>query len=111
MKPTLCAAMLISLMLALAGCKQPDAANETNFTAALEQHFDTHGDLCIGRHAWPVDVPDLPVAARLRDCIQMLALEHAGLVAHVNAEMKLRHQNGEEETVKALRYDLTGKGR
>jgi hypothetical protein len=41
----------------------------------------------------------------------MPALEHAGLVAHVNAEMKLHHQTGEDETVKALRYDLTDKGR
>jgi hypothetical protein len=111
MKPILCAAMLATAMLALAGCSRPDAANEANLSAALEKHFEAHGDLCIGRHAWPVDVPDLPVAGGLRDGIQMPALEHAGLVAHVNAQMKLHHQNGDEETVKALRYDLTDKGR
>lgn len=98
------------LALMLGGC-QTNAANDTNFTAALQKHFEAHGDLCIGRHAWPVDVPDLPMASGLRDGIQMPALEHAGLVAHVPAEMTWPHRDGTSETVKALRYDLTDKGR
>ncbi|WP_152602760.1 hypothetical protein [Caballeronia sordidicola] len=111
MKPILSAPMLATVMLALAGCDHPDAANEVNFRAALDKHLEAHGDLCIGRHIWPVDVPDVPVAGRLRDGIQMPALERAGLVAHVNAEMKLHHRDGTDETVKALRYNLTDKGR
>lgn len=109
MKPILFASA--AALALLAGCSAPDAPNEANFRAALEKQLDAHGDLCIGRHSWPVDVPDLPVAGQLRDGIQMPALEHAGLVAHTSAEMTLRHQNGETETVKALRYDLTDKGR
>jgi hypothetical protein len=109
MKPILFAT--IAALAMLAGCSAPDAPNEANFRAALEKQLEAHGDLCIGRHSWPVDVPDLPVAGTLRDGIQMPALEHAGLVAHTSAEMTLRHQNGETETVKALRYDLTDKGR
>ncbi|CAG2129336.1 hypothetical protein D3C81_840910 [compost metagenome] len=109
MKPILFASL--AALAVLAGCSAPDAPNEANFRAALEKQLEAHGDLCIGRHRWPVDVPDLPVAGTLRDGIQMPALEHAGLVAHTRAEMTLRHQNGETETVKALRYDLTDKGR
>ncbi|RZT42467.1 hypothetical protein [Cupriavidus agavae] len=106
----LCAAVAGGIAL-LAGCGHPDAATEANFRAGLEQQLAAHGDLCIGRHEWPVDVPDLPVAAQMRDGIQMPALEHAGLVAHVPAEMTLKHQDGSSETVKALRYGLTDKGR
>ena len=112
MKPILTSIMLAAAAtLLLAGCNTPDAANEANFRAALDKHLQSHGDLCIGRHKWPVDVPDLPVSAQLRDGIQMPALEHAGLVSHVQAEMTLHHQNGSDELVKALRYDLTEKGR
>jgi hypothetical protein len=103
-------ALGIALALTLGGC-QENAATQANFTTALQKHFEGHGDLCIGRHAWPVDVPDLPMASGLRDGIQMPALEHAGLVAHVSAEMTQPHRDGTSETVKALRYDLTDKGR
>lgn len=103
--------ILLCTAIALTACGHPDAANEANFRAGLEKQLAEHGDLCIGRHTWPVDVPDLPVAAQMRDGIQMPALEHAGLVSHVAAEMTLRHQDGSSETVKALRYDLTETGR
>lgn len=105
------ALLVAGATLALAGCNRPDTASEANFSAALDKHLQAHGDLCIGRHQWPVDVPDLPVAAQMRDGIQMPALEHAGLVSHTSAEMTLHHQDGSDERVKALRYDLTDKGR
>lgn len=112
MKPILTlAALAATTTLLLAGCDRPDMASEAGFRAALDQHLQAHGDLCIGRHAWPVDVPDGPGATQLRDGIQMPALEHAGLVAHVPAQMTLHHQDGSDEVVKALRYDLTDKGR
>lgn len=115
MKPIFTSATLIAALTAatalLAGCSQPDAPTEANFSAVMNKHLTAHGDLCIGRHQWPVNVPDLPVAAQMRDGIQMPALEHAGLVSHVSAEMTLHHQDGSDERVKALRYDLTEKGR
>lgn len=104
-------ACLAAAVALLSACSPADAPSEANFRAALDKHFEAHGDLCIGRHTWPVDVPDVPSAGQLRDGIQMPALEHAGLVAHTDAEMTLQHQNGERETVKALRYNLTDKGR
>lgn len=109
MKPIVLTTLMAALTLA--GCHRPDAANEANFSAALEKHLDAHGDLCIGRHTWPVDVPDVPDAGHLRDGIQMPALEHAGLVEHVDAGMKVRRRDGSEEVVKALRYDLSAKGK
>ncbi|CAG9226678.1 conserved hypothetical protein [Paraburkholderia tropica] len=111
MKTVFLTTMIAAATLALGGCHSRDAANQANFSAALEQHFEAHGDLCIGRHSWPVDVPDVPAAGRLRDGIQMPALEHAGLVEHVDAEMKLHRRDGADETVKARRYDLTAKGK
>ncbi|WP_420997803.1 hypothetical protein ACKI2N_020655 [Cupriavidus sp. 30B13] len=95
----------------LAACQQAATPSERNFGAALSKHFETHGELCVGRHEWPVDVPDTPAATGLRDGIQMPALEQAGLVAHTAAEMTLHHQDGSSETVKARRYALTDKGR
>ncbi len=56
MKPILFAT--VAVLALLAGCSAPDAPNEANFRAALEKQLEAHGDLCIGRHSWPVDVPD-----------------------------------------------------
>ncbi|MGO4331072.1 hypothetical protein [Cupriavidus sp. M-11] len=109
-RPAHAIACALSLTL-LAACQQASDPSERNFGAALQQYFEGHGELCIGRHLWPVDVPDTPAASGLRDGIQMPALERAGLVAHTPAEMTLHHQDGSSETVKARRYQLTDKGR
>jgi hypothetical protein len=111
MKPLFIITLIATATLALGGCNRPGDANEANLSAALEKHFEAHGDLCIGRHSWPVDVPDVPAAGQLRDGIQMPALEHAGLVDHVDAEMKMPRRDGADETVKARRYELTAKGK
>lgn len=58
----------------LAACASKTDANEKNFSAAITQYFERHGNLCLGLGQWPViighDVKDL----------KMPALESAGLV-------------------------------
>lgn len=99
------------LAIGLAGCK-PAAPTTDTFTRVLQQHIDSHAELCIGRHAWPLDVPDVPERATLRDYVQMNALEHAGLVTHESGMTMTRDlHNGTSDTVPAWRYTLTDTGR
>ncbi|WP_423199006.1 MULTISPECIES: hypothetical protein [unclassified Cupriavidus] len=102
---------LLPALLAVAACK-PAAPTADTFAAVMRQHIDSHAELCLGRHAWPLDVPDVPEKDTLRDYVQMAALEHAGIVAHdtgFQTERPLRA--GGTETVPAWRYRLTEQGR
>lgn len=108
--PTPRHALLLGL-LALTACK-PAAPTAETFASVLKQHIDSHSELCVGRHTWPIDVPDVAEKDTLRDYVQMNALEHAGLVAHETGFTTTRPlRAGASETVPALRYQLTDKGR
>ena len=100
-----------ALAVTLAACKPAAPTNDT-FARALAAHIDSHAELCVGRHAWPIDVPDVPERNMLRDYQQLNALEHAGLVSHeAGLTMKRDRHDGTFDTVPAWRYALTDTGR
>ncbi|QET05918.1 hypothetical protein FOB72_28690 [Cupriavidus pauculus] len=105
------AAVAAAAVTLLAGCKPSEPTQDT-FARVLRQHIDSHAELCVGRHAWPIDVPDVPERATLRDYQQLNALEHAGLVTHESGlTMKRDRHDGTFDTVPAWRYTLTDTGR
>lgn len=96
------------LALACSACDSKQSANEKNFTLALNNYLTTHGELCLGRHHWPVDVREDQMTANFRDGLQMPALEKAGLVSYTAIEA-LSPDDG-KTMIKARRYDLTATG-
>jgi hypothetical protein len=65
---------------ALAGCGTHDEPNRENFRAAVAGFLDAHGDMCIGKTNWPVDITKEDALAHTPDSMQLPALQKVGLV-------------------------------
>ena len=75
------------LLLVLALASLPRAATEpapvpdrAAATAAVTRYLADHGDFCLGKMDWPVDISALDERAHGRDVMQMPVLESLGLV-------------------------------
>lgn len=94
----------------LAACGSKTDANEKNFSAALTQYLEKKGELCLGARRWPVELQQMEL--RMRDSIpagpagQMAALEGAGLVSGVDADVEGTGFNAGLK-YKVRRYTLT----
>lgn len=91
---------------ALTGCSNKSDANEKNFGAAITQYFDQKGAQCLGLSSWPVDVTEYNASKGLHDAPAMAALESAGLVHSVDAEV-LKPDPFGTRRVRVKRYTLT----
>ncbi|HUO44344.1 MAG TPA: hypothetical protein VMT94_05455 [Burkholderiales bacterium] len=101
----------LMLIVSSAGiCANPTGPDQKTLTAALENYLAQHGDFCLGKYDWPIDVTALDVGARTRDAVQMPALEKLGLVASSSVTV-MRKTNETEESVPATRYALTDEGK
>ncbi|MDB6062330.1 MAG: hypothetical protein JWM78_2433 [Verrucomicrobiaceae bacterium] len=108
-------AIASSLLLIACGNKQD--ANETNFSAAIIQHLDKEGGLCLRLNKWPVDLTEMDL--RFQKTIptatagQMDALGTIGLVSGADAEVDQMDMFGKPtgHKFKVKRYDLTGEGK
>jgi hypothetical protein len=60
-----------------AGTDQPSARE---LTRAVTQYLSDHGDLCVGKFAWPRVVTQQDQAAHTNDAVQLPVLERLGLV-------------------------------
>ncbi len=84
-------------------------------TAVVKRYLDSHGDFCLGKMDWPVDISALDERARGRDVLQMPVLESLGLV-HASAATALRVEGpglGDDSPpvpVAVKRYELTPLG-
>lgn len=84
-------------------------------TAVVQRYLEGHGDLCLGKTDWPVDISALDERARGRDVLQMPVLESLGLV-HASAATALRvegpglDENSPPVPVAVKRYELTPLG-
>ena len=99
-------------MAAQAG--QPAAPTRAAMTAALNKYLAQHGDLCIGRYDWPIDVPVAEFAYPSRDTLQLPTMENAGLVSSSTAMVQRSEGDGDEKQMKVVevrRYELTDEGR
>lgn len=103
---------LITAPLLLAACAHPTDANQENFTQGIKTYLQHKGSLCLGRHQWPVYVPEQEFASGSRDAIQMPVLEKAGLVKASESEMALQRQDTQQQMLSKVRvYALTDEGR
>jgi hypothetical protein len=67
------------LLSVLAGCGGGKDASRQNFSTAVTDYLDAHGDMCIDRSRWPIDVAAAQLHTRASE--QLTALQDAGLVS------------------------------
>ncbi len=113
MKTTVLALAFASLCCAAAEpAGVPDRATAA---AAVTRYLADHGDFCLGKMDWPVDISVLDERARGRDVVQMPVLESLGLVRS-GAAIALRvegpdaEEGGAPVPVAVRRYELTPLG-
>lgn len=99
--------MCISSAAFSANSIEPDRAM---LTIALEKYLAQHGDFCLGKYDWPIDVTAADVEMRTRDAVQMPVLEKLGLVASSSGAV-VRKVGDAEQSVPVKRYALTDAGR
>ena len=111
---------ILALSIALAsldGAAAEPAAPPDRSTAAvaITRYLAEHGDFCLGKTDWPVDISALDERARGRDVLQMPVLEALGLVRSSAATAPRVEGPGVDEDsppvpVAVRRYELTGLG-
>ena len=110
MKTTLLIALLPLHVFAAAAVTEP--TDHAPFKAALEQHLQTQGLVCLGKFEWPIDVTENDAAAGTRDAIQMPVLEKLGVVK--STKTVTRTTDGPTDTdapgIPGRRYTMTEVG-
>src|SRR6202167_3583727 len=92
-------ALMLTSGVLRAGTDQP---GERELTRAVTQYLSDHGDLCVGKFAWPRVVTQQDQRAHTNDAVQLPVLEHLGLVESTEISAPAA------ET--ARRYSRTAKG-
>ena len=101
--------------LCCAAAEPADVPDRVAAIAAVTRYLADHGDFCLGKMDWPVDISALDERASGRDVIQMPVLESLGLVRS-SAASALRvegpdaEEGGAPKPVAVRRYDLTPLG-
>ncbi|MFC0400208.1 hypothetical protein [Paraburkholderia rhizosphaerae] len=67
-------------LLAACSSTHNDEPNRENLTAALSSFLDAHGDMCIGKMKWPIDITKDEAQQRTANSLQLPVLEKVGLV-------------------------------
>lgn len=101
------AAALLCAAALLAGCQHEATVDPGALHAATELYLARHGDLCLGKPHWPIDVTQADARAHARDAVQMPVLQHLGLV---QAEDIALPATAEAPATAATRYTLTSEG-
>ncbi|MEP6503172.1 MAG: hypothetical protein ABJD97_07580 [Betaproteobacteria bacterium] len=116
MKPTTWKMLATAGLAVAAACAFADAAPPpADATAAVGRYLAEHGDFCLGKMDWPVDISALDERARGRDVVQMPVLESLGLVQATAASAMRVEGPGVDEgdpprPVAVRRYALTPSG-
>jgi len=82
-----------------------------DLTAGLTQFLSQHGDLCLGKFDWPIDVDIQAFAQKTRDAVQMPVLEQLGLVKSSDGTIPMHREDGGTDNMPAKRYELTDEGK
>jgi len=114
MKSTILTLVLASACVAVAAAQAP-APPDVATATAVTHYLADHGDFCLGKMDWPVDISALDARARGRDVLQMPVLESLGLVhSHAATAMRVEGPGVEEGAapvpVAVTRYELTPLG-
>lgn len=80
-----------------------DQPSERELTGAVTHYLSDHGDLCVGKFAWPRVVTSQDQTAHSNDAVQLPVLERLGLVESTEISAPAA------ETARS--YSLTAKGR
>ena len=88
---------------------KPAAPSAEALAPVLDRYLAVHGEICVAKYDWPIDVSARDIASRTRDSIQMPVLERQGLVSSRDGYVVYRDDQG-EESVPTKRYMLTEAG-
>ena len=115
MKSTILILALASAGVAVAAAQVPATPDMATATAAMTRYLADHGDFCLGKMDWPVDISAIDARAHGRDVLQMPVLESLGLVrSHPATAMRVEGPGVEEGAapvpVAVTRYELTPLG-
>lgn len=78
---TLHAALLSALAVCLGAHAATPAPTQRALADGLRRYLADHGQLCVGKSAWPIQVSAAMVDAGQRDAVQLPVLEQLGLVS------------------------------
>lgn len=98
-------AMIAALILAAGSAQAVQLPNKA-MTAGLGRFLSQHGDVCVGKFDWPIDVAPGDAEAGSRDAIQLPVLAKLGL-ASAESGTTMRG----EQQVPVERYTLTEAGK
>lgn len=96
--------------LGLGACSSADAPSDAVFGTAVRSYLAQHGDLCLGKNQWPIDVTQHEIDVGGRNARQMPVLERLGLVNSSVAEVDVDDE-GTLHHMKVRRFALTETGR
>jgi hypothetical protein len=85
---------------------EADQPSQRELTRAVIQYLSDHGDLCVGKFAWPRVVTAQDRVDKTSDAVQMPVLERLGLVESTDISAP-----GGEPDQTGKSYSLTEKGR
>lgn len=100
----------VACLLLLAACGRGAAPAPDPLEAAVRTYLAKRGALCLGKNAWPIDVPVHQAQRGERDAVQMPVFERLGLVRGTNMTVGLSDDHGGVPT-DVRRYELTDAGR
>lgn len=97
-------ALMAFLITWLPGCHyaDPRIENRANFELALRAYLSAHGDMCLGKFDWPVDVSKRDMQAKSANSLQLPVMQKLGLVS-------VQQIDGQGQP--GMRYQLTDAGR
>jgi hypothetical protein len=101
----------IAGLLLSAGCGgHKSDANAENFSRAVTTYLEKSGALCVGREAWPVDVPKRKLDPSSRNALQLPVLERLGVVRSSDEVIDDKAEDGTVSRQEVRRYTLTDSG-
>ncbi len=108
--------ILIAGSLVLTACNDGKKPSDANFTKAINQYLENHGEVCttIGRQ-FPVDIPESEQKLSSYTAARMAALEQAGLVHSISTTAVVQGMpspfSGPSSPQPMKRYELTAEGK
>ncbi len=108
---------LVAASLQATAVAAPALPDRAEAAAVVRHYLAEHGDFCLGKSDWPVDISAIDERARGRDVVQMPVLEALGLVRASRATAMRAEGPGLDEDAPAApvpvavtRYELTPAG-
>jgi hypothetical protein len=99
-------------LLALTACNKKTEPSTENFTNGMNAYMEKHGDFCLAKNTWPIDVTEHEMGAHGRNALQMPVLEKIGLTKSSIVTVDARDEDtGTTSKIKVMRFELTDEGK